>query len=361
MTMTTPFRITAAASSNVSSVDFSTLRFGEVFSDHMAQVIFENKDWQQGEIIPFGPIQLSPALSVLHYGQAVFEGLKAFRYKDGRVNVFRADRHYERFLASCERMSIPPLPREAWFEAIDTLLSMDSAWVPNDRYKSYYIRPFIIAAEPYLGVRPSTRYRFMVIGGPVGNYYAEGIKPVKLTTMPEYARAMRGGTGSAKSPGNYAATLKPSFQAMEKGYAQVLWLDAKERTYIEEVGTSNIFFVIDGTLVTPALTDSILSGVTRDCVLTLAKDFGLPVEERVISIHEVLEAGNNGRLTEVFASGTAAVISPVGLIHHNGSVVELGMERMGPLSQRLYDTITGWHHGDIADTHGWTRLLGDAR
>lgn len=359
--MTTPFRIRPVSQSTLNQVDFSTLRFGEVFSDHMAEVIYENKTWNQGEIRPFGPIEVSPALSVLHYGQAVFEGLKAFRYADGQVNIFRADRHYERFIASCERMSIPALPRDVWFEAIDTLLTVDGGWVPDDTYKSYYIRPFIIAAEPYLGVRPSTRYRFMVIGGPVGNYYAEGIKPVKLTTMPEYARAMRGGTGSAKSPGNYAATLKPSFEAMELGYTQVLWLDAKDRTLVEEVGTSNIFFVMDGALVTPALTDSILRGVTRDTVITLAKKFGIPVEERTISIDEVMEAGRAGRLTEVFASGTAAVISPVGLIHHNGTTLELDRLKMGPVAQRFYDTITGIHHGTVADTHGWTRLLGTAR
>ncbi len=352
------FRIQAAETSRLDSVDFSTLRFGEVFSDHMAQVIFDKKNWQQGEIIPFGPITLSPAVSVLHYGQAVFEGLKAFRYKDGRINVFRADRHYERFIASCERMSIPALPRETWFEAIDTLLTMDKDWVPSDRYKSYYLRPFIMATEPYLGVRPSTRYRFMLIGGPVGNYYAEGIKPVKLTTMPDYARAMRGGTGSAKSPGNYAATLKPSFLAIEQGYAQVLWLDAEKRTFVEEVGTSNIFFVIKGKLITPALTDSILRGVTRDSVLALANDFGMDVEERAISIDEVLQAGKDGSLTEVFASGTAAVISPVGLMHHAGTTIELDMVRMGPVAQRFYDTLTGWHHGDVADSHGWVRLLG---
>jgi branched-chain amino acid aminotransferase len=359
--MTTPFRIQPVSQSTLTHVDFSSLRFGEVFSDHMAEVIYENKAWQQGEIRPFGPIEVSPALSVLHYGQAVFEGLKAFRYSDGRINIFRADRHYERFLASCERMSIPELPRDAWFEALDTLLTMDAGFVPNDTFKSYYIRPFVIAAEPYLGVRPSTRYRFMVIGGPVGNYYSEGIKPVKLTTMPEYARAMKGGTGNAKSPGNYAATLKPSFLAMEQGYAQVLWLDAKDRTLVEEVGTSNIFFVIDGVLVTPALTDSILRGVTRDTVITLAKEFGISVEERTVSIDEVIDAGRTGRLSEVFASGTAAVISPVGLIHHNGATVELDQAKMGPVAQRFYDTITGIHHGTVADTHGWTRLLGDAR
>lgn len=359
--MTTPFRIQPVSESRLPDVDFSTLRFGEVFSDHMVQVLYHDKAWQQGEVIPFGPLELSPAVSVLHYGQAVFEGLKAFRYADGRINIFRADRHYERFIASCERMSIPALPREAWFEALDTLLTMDAGWVPSDTYKSYYIRPFVIATEPYLGVRPSTRYRFMIIGGPVGNYYAEGIKPVKLTTMPEYARAMKGGTGSAKSPGNYAATLKPSFLAMEQGYAQVLWLDAKDRTLVEEVGTSNIFFVIDGTLVTPSLTDSILRGVTRDTVLALAKEFGMSVEERAIAIDEVIDAGRSGRLSEVFASGTAAVISPVGLIHHNGATVELDQTRMGPVAQRFYDTITGIHHGRVPDTHGWTRLLGPAR
>lgn len=353
----TTFRVERAGESRLSATDFSTLRFGEVFSDHMAQVIYADGAWRQGEILPFGPISLSPAVSVLHYGQAVFEGLKAFRHVSGAVNVFRPDAHYERFIRSCDRMGIPHLPRETWFEAIDTLLTVDAGWVPSDRYKSYYIRPFVMATEPYLGVRPALRYRFMVIGGPVGNYYAEGIKPVRLTTMPGYARAMRGGTGSAKSPGNYAATLKPSFEAMAQGYTQVMWLDAAERRWVEEVGTSNLFFQIGDTLATPPLSDTILAGVTRDSVLALAADWGLKVEQRPVSIDELMEAGESGDLKEVFATGTAAVISPVGLIHHDGRTVETDLVRMGPLAQRFYDAITGIHHGQVSDPHGWCRLL----
>lgn len=352
------FRITRTDASRLSTIDFSTLRFGDVFSDHMAQVIFRDGEWQDAEVLPFGPISLSPAVSVLHYGQAAFEGLKAFRHMSGKINLYRADAHYDRFLRSCDRMGIPHLPCGVWFEAIETVLELDQDWVPHDRYKSYYLRPFVMATEPYLGVRPATRYRFMVIGGPVGNYYAEGIKPVLLTTMPDYARAMKGGTGSAKSPGNYAATLKPSFEAMAAGYTQVMWLDAQEREWIEEVGTSNMFFVIDGVLTTPPLSDTILPGVTRDSVLTIAREWGVTVEERPISITEVLKAGKDGRLNEVFASGTAAVISPVGLIHHEGRTIETDRMKMGPLAQRLYTHITGLHHGQVPDTHGWCRLLG---
>jgi branched-chain amino acid aminotransferase len=354
----TSLRIQPTSESRLPATDFTSLRFGDVFSDHMVQIIYSDGAWQQGDILPFGPISLSPAVSVLHYGQAVFEGLKAFHHVSGHVNVFRADAHYERFIRSCDRMGIPHLPKDTWFDAIDTLLDIDKGWVPTDPYKSYYIRPFVMATEPYLGVRQALRYRFMVIGGPVGNYYAEGIKPVRLTTMPAYARAMRGGTGSAKSPGNYAATLKPSFEAMSNGYAQVLWLDAAERSWVEEVGTSNLFFQIGDTLVTPPLSDTILAGVTRDSVLTLASDWGLAVEQRPVSIDEVFRAGEAGLLKEVFASGTAAVISPVGHIHHEGRTVETDMVRMGPLSQRFYDALTGIHHGRIPDPHGWCRLLG---
>lgn len=351
------FGITKIAESKISNVDFNNLKFGDTFADHQFEVRYKNGAWNQGQIMPYGPIQIDPAFSVLHYGQAVFEGMKAFTYKDRKINIFRMDKHYDRFVKSCERMNIPVISREMFDESIKQLIDLDRKWVPTDKYKSLYLRPFIFAAEEFLGVRAALNYRYMVITGPVGNYYAEGIKPVRLTTFPQYVRAVKGGVGDAKVPGNYGATMKANKAAMDAGYAQVLWLDAFEHKYIEEVGTSNIFFLIEDTLITPPLEGTILPGVTRDCVLTLARNWGISVQERKISIDEVFEASRKGSLKEIFATGTAAVISPVGHIFHSSKSIDVGKEKMGPLSQKLYDTITGIHHGDIHDPANWCTLI----
>lgn len=314
-------------------------------------------NWEEGHILPYGPIQLDPAFSVLHYGQAVFEGMKAFTYKSGKINIFRVKKHYERFVKSCTRMNIPIISEELFTSSILELINTDRNWVPVDKFKSLYLRPFIFASDEFLGVRAAQNYRYMVITGPVGNYYAEGIKPVKLTTFPEYVRAVKGGMGDAKVPGNYGATMKPNYEAMKAGYAQVLWLDAFEHKYVEEVGTSNIFFLIGDTLVTPPLEGTILPGVTRDSVIYLAKSWGINVEERRISIDEVFEASESGELIEIFGTGTAAVISPVGQIHHQGKTLDLVQDKMGAVSQKLYDTITGIHHGEIPDPDNWCTLI----
>lgn len=351
------FKITRAEQSKIATTDFNTLRFGDTFSDHMFEIRYKDGTWFQGEIKPYGPIQIDPAFSVLHYGQAVFEGMKAFAYKGGRVNIFRLDKHYDRFVKSCERMNIPTVDQETFAESIKQYVDIDRNWIPSDKFKSLYLRPFVFAAEEFLGVRAARNYRYMVIGGPVGNYYAEGIKPVRLTTFPQYVRAVKGGVGDAKVPGNYGATMKANAEAMSAGYAQVLWLDAFEHKYVEEVGTSNIFFLIGDTLITPPLEGTILPGVTRDCVISLARSWGMEVVEKKISIDEAFEAHTNGTLKEIFATGTAAVISPVGFIHHDGKNLDLEQDSMGPVAQKLYDTITGIHHGEVEDPYNWCTLI----
>lgn len=349
--------INKTTNSRLASTDFSKLSFGDSFSDHQLILPFENGAWGDAVIQEYGPIPMSPSAKILHYGQGVFEGMKAFRYKDGKINIFRADKHHQRFNRSCRRMNIPEVPEEVFMNCLNTLVDLDREWVPKDRFKSLYLRPFIVATDESLGMKTSLNYKFMIIASPVGNYYKEGINPIKLTTMPDYVRAVQGGVGEAKVPGNYAASLYPGSRAQESGYTQVLWLDAIEHKYVEEVGTMNIFFYIDDTLITPPLGGTILPGVTRGSVIELAKSKGINVEERRISIDEILEASKNGTLKEIFGSGTAAVVSPVGLIHHNGEEIELDREKMGPLAQDLYDTITSIHHGDTEDPGKWCFLI----
>ncbi|AXJ01542.1 branched-chain amino acid aminotransferase [Cyclonatronum proteinivorum] len=351
------FPVKKTTASRLQSVNFSDLRFGDVFSDHMFELIYENNSWQKGKIIPYGPVNIMPSANILHYGQGAFEGMKAFTMENGEINVFRIHDHYNRFNDSCKRLNIPSIPEETFTQAILQLVDLDREWVPSDKYKSLYLRPFVFATEEFLGLKTSTTYRFYIITGPVGNYYREGINPVKLTTMPDYVRAVKGGVGNAKVPGNYAASLYPAHVAMQQGYSQVLWLDAIERKYVEEVGAMNIFFVIDGKVSTSPLTGTILPGVTRRSVLELCKLWGLPAEERMISIDELFAAYREGRLTEAFGSGTAAVISPVGVIHHKGEVITLDTEKMGPVAERLYATITGIHHGTEEDPAGWCNII----
>ena len=343
--------------SRLHQVDFSKLTFGETFADHMLSVSCKEGNWSKPVIEPYGPISVSPAVKIMHYGQGVFEGMKAFRYTDGKINLFRADEHYKRMKRSCERMQIPFMDQDTFMETLKVLVDLDREWVPKDKFKSMYIRPFIVAFDASLGMREAQEYRYMVITSPVGNYYKEGIKPVKLTTTPEYVRAVKGGVGEAKTPGNYAASLYPGAKASAEGFTQVLWLDAIEHRYVEEVGTMNIFFVVDGKLITPSLSGSILPGITRKSILELARKWEMDVEERQISIDEVFELHKKGSLTEVFGAGTAAVVSPVGTIHHKGDEIKLDQEKMGPVAQKFYDTITGIHHGEHPDELGWCTLI----
>ncbi len=338
-------------------VNFDNLVFGEQFSDHQYELLYHEDTWGSPRIIPYGPIPVFPAVTTLHYGQAVFEGMKAFRYRDGRINIFRLEDHYNRFVRSCERLCIPPVPRPFFVEGIKTLIDIDREWVPRSKYKSLYIRPIVFASDQTLGLRRSRSYRFHILCGPVGDYYSEGIKPIRLTTMPQYVRAVQGGVGDVKVPGNYAASLKPTLEAQEKGYTQVLWLDAREHRFVEEVGSMNIFFVIDDVLVTPPLNGTILPGITRSCVLELALLKGLRVDERPVSIDELIGLHGSGSLSEIFGSGTAAVISPVGHIHHQGRTITILSKEMGPVARWFYDQITAVHHGEIPDEKSWCTII----
>ena len=290
---------------------------------------------------------------VFHYGQEMFEGLKAYRADDGRILLFRPDMNAKRTNHTNERLCIPKIPEEDFVQAVKELVKIDAAWIPNRKETSLYIRPFIIATDPFLGVRPSDTYLFMIILSPVGAYYPEGLNPVKIWIEDDYVRAVRGGIGEAKTGGNYVASMAAQLKAHEEGYSQVLWLDGVERKYIEEVGAMNIFFKIRGTVLTPMLNGSILPGITRNSVIALCKEWGLPVEERRISVEELYEASKNGDMEEVFGTGTAAVISPVGHLRFQDHVIQIQDGGIGELSQKLYDTVTGIQLGRIPDIRGW--------
>lgn len=331
------------------------LTFGTIFTDHMFVMNYEEgKGWYDPRIVPYGPFSLDPSAMVFHYGQEMFEGLKAYKSDDGRTLLFRPDKNIWRANKTNRRICIPEIPDEDFLQAIKSIVKMDEAWIPHKPGTSLYIRPFIIATDPFLGVRPSSTYIFCIILSPVGAYYPEGLNPVKIWIEDEYVRAVRGGIGEAKTGGNYVASLRSQVKAHDEGYSQVLWLDGVERRYIEEVGAMNIFFKINGTVITPMLNGSILPGVTRDSVIQLCKDWGVPVEERRISIDEIFEAHKNGTLEEVFGTGTAAVISPVGQLRWEDHIMKVQDGGIGPYSQKFYDTITGIQLGRIPDPHGWT-------
>ena len=334
-------------------VDFEHLGFGEVFSDHMLIMDFKDGEWGPAQIVPYGTIEVFPAMCSFHYGQMIFEGLKAFFTRMGAINIFRPQKYHERMNRSCKRLCIPEMSFDLFKEGLKALVSLDREWVPKKAGHSLYIRPFIFATDNFLGVRISETYRFMIITSPVGAYYKEGINPVKLITPGEYIRAAKGGLGEAKTPANYAATLLPAEEAKKKGFTQVLWLDGKERKYVEEVGTMNLFFLIGDELITPSLEGTILPGVTRDSVLHLAKEWKIKTIERRISIDEVFKTSKEGKLKEVFGTGTAAVISPVGEIHHNDNRIVINDGKIGPLSKKLYDEITGIQYGEKVDKYGW--------
>jgi branched-chain amino acid aminotransferase len=308
--------------------------------------------WQTPRIEPFHPLELSPANLTLHYGQAIFEGMKAFLWKDGSVNLMRPTDHLARFARSAEILCMPEVDSSMLLEAIETLIDLDRSVVPDERGTALYIRPTLIANDGALGVRPSNDYLLFVITSPVGAYYARGMNPVRILVEEEAYRVAQGGLGEAKASANYAASLRASQKAREQGFDQVLWLDAHQHKYVEEVGTMNIFFVIDDVLVTPSLDGTILSGITRQCVLELAAEWGIKFEEREVPMQEVVTAHKENRLQECFGSGTAAVISQVGeLFYKNESIII--DERPNSLRERLYKTITGIQYGELPDEHGW--------
>lgn len=349
----TKFDVQLANESRVHEVDFDNLVFGRKFSDHMFEMHYDDGQWQQPRIKPYGSFEITPAMNVLHYGQAVFEGMKAFYVDENTVQIFRPKVHHERFNRSCRRMCIPETDYETFIEALETLIKLDKKWIPKESGTALYLRPFIFASDDLLAARSSDKFTYQIITSPVGAYYAEGFNPVSLTTTDDYVRAVNGGTGDSKAAGNYAGSFLPAKKAKEEGYTQVLWLDAKEHKYVEEVGTMNIHFLIGDTLITPALTGSILPGVTRRSIIALAKDWGLNVEERRITIDEVFEAYEDGSLKEIFGSGTAAVVSPVGYINHKGRTIELDREKPGEFAKKCFDAITDIQYGRAEDKFGW--------
>lgn len=331
------------------------LPFGTIFTDHMFIMNYdEGQGWHDPRIVPYGPIEMDPSAMCLHYGQSVFEGMKAYRAQDGRILLFRPDKNMARLNVSNDRLCIPPIDEELAKAAIEKLVSVEKDWVPSEEGTSLYIRPFIIGVDPHIGVHPAHHLLFMVICCPVGAYYPEGLDPVKIYVETNYVRAVRGGMGFTKTAGNYAASLKAQDEAEKQDYTQVLWLDGVERKYIEEVGTMNVFFVIDDEVVTPALQGSILSGITRMSCIEMLKSWGMKVSERRLSIQEVADAAAEGRLKEAFGTGTAAVISPIGHLKWGDDIMEINNGEIGPLSQKLYDTLTGIQWGKIKDEFGWT-------
>ncbi|MEJ2366540.1 MAG: branched-chain amino acid aminotransferase [Deltaproteobacteria bacterium] len=332
----------------------SQLGFGNYTTDHMFLLDYsESKGWHDGRIEPYGVLRLDPTAMVLHYNQEIFEGLKAYHLEDGGIGLFRPQKNIERMNGSARRMVMPELDPDHFLRALKELILLDRAWIPKSEGTSLYIRPTMIASEPSLGVRPAKEYLFFIVLGPVGAYYPEGFNPTKIYVSDHYVRAVRGGVGQTKTSGNYGATLYVSREAAQKGYTQVLWLDAIERKYVEEVGTSNIFFLMNDKLVTPPLGGTILPGVTRDSVLRLASHWGIDAVERQISIDEVIDSCKDKSLKEMFATGTAAVISPVGLLCYKGEDFQVADGQTGKLSKKLYDEITGIQYGRREDPFAW--------
>ena len=339
--------------------DENNLGFGTIFTDHMFNMDYSpEKGWHNPRIEPYAPFVLDPATMVLHYGQGIFEGLKAYRTEQDKIQMFRPGENLKRLNYSARKLCIPEIDEAFALDALKELLRIERDWVPGAPGTSLYIRPTIIATDPFLGVRASHTYRFYIILSPVGAYYPEGFNPIKIMVTREHVRAVRGGVGDTKTMGNYAASLLAGEKAHEAGYTQVLWLDGVEQRFVEEVGSMNILFVIDDEVVTPELNGSILPGITRDSVLALANSWGMPTSERLITIDEVFEAHQSGRLSEIFGSGTAAVVSPVGELKYEDSVITIGGGEVGPVAQRLFDTMTDIQYGRASDTLGWVEPVG---
>jgi len=338
--------------------DENALGFGRMFTDHMFNMDYSpEKGWHNPRIEPYQPMVMDPACMVLHYGQAVFEGLKAYRTPRGNIQLFRPQANFHRMNTSNRILCIPEIDEHFALSALKELVRLEKDWVPGSPGTSLYIRPTIIATDVFLGVRASNTYRFFIILCAVGAYYPEGFNPVKIWVTKRHVRAVRGGIGEAKTPGNYAASLYAGEKAHEAGFTQVLWLDGVEQKYVEEVGSMNIFFVIEGELVTPALNGSILPGVTRDSVLSLARHWNIPCTERRIAMDDVIRAQKEGRKVEVFGSGTAAVISPVGMIKYNDETIVINNNAVGPVTQRLYEALTDIQYGRTEDPLGWVEKI----
>lgn len=354
MTLTDNISVQRTAHSKIGEVDFSNLGFGKYVADHMLVCDYANGAWQSPQIVPFGDLSLSPTTLALHYGQTVFEGMKAFRMADGTINLFRVHRHYERLTKSLNRMCMAIVPEEVFVEGLKQLITIDKDWVPAAPGTSLYIRPFAFASEAKFGVKVSDEYKFIIFSGPVAPAFQ---KPIRVKVETEYVRATRGGTGAAKCGGNYGGAYYPTQLAKEAGYDQVLWTDGRENKYIEESGMMNALFVIDGKLVTPPLSDSILDGVTRDSLLILAADLGIPVETRPVHIDELEKAFRQHTITEAFGAGTAAIVAPIGTIHINGIDYLLPEYQANAVMFRLRDQLEAIRTGQAPDIHHWNFVL----
>lgn len=339
--------------------DETKLGFGKIFTDHMFMMDFtKEKGWHDARIVPYGPIAMDPACMVLHYGQSIFEGMKAYRGSDDKIRLFRPEKNFERLNISCARMCLPTVDEDFALSCLKKLLEVEKDWVPHLDGTSLYIRPFVFGMDNHVGVHPSDHVVFMIILSPVGAYYPEGLNPVKIFVEKNYVRAVNGGTGFVKAAANYAISMKAQAEAEELSYSQVLWLDGIEHKYVEEVGAMNVFFVLEDEIVTPALQGSILSGITRRSCIELLRSMGHTVNERRISIDEIKEAYAAGKLKEAFGSGTAAVISPMGELCYDGESMVINDGKIGDITQKLYDELTGIQWGKIEDKFGWSELLG---
>jgi branched-chain amino acid aminotransferase len=348
---TVSVKVTRTEASRIGEVDWNNLPFGRIFSDHMLVMDYRDGEWQQAEIVPFANLNLHPATSAIHYGQSIFEGLKAYRTVNGDINIFRPDMNAKRFAESCERMCMPVIPEDMFVELVRKTVEVDSAWIPAQDGFSLYIRPFLFATDEFVGIRPSETYKFVVFTCPVGQYYSE---PVKVKIEEFYTRAAVGGVGRAKTAGNYGASLFPAKQGQLKGFHQLVWTDAKEHKYIEESGTMNIVFIIDGVMVTPSEdADTILRGVTKRSVLEIAKSWGVPVEERKVSVQEIVDAHRNGTLQDAFGAGTAATVAQIIKIGYRDEVLELPPLETRTISNKIKDHLDGIKAGKVKDEFGW--------
>ena len=354
MTDTLDIKITRTSASRLAETDFNNLGFGKIFSDHMFIADYADGEWKNFQIIPYGPLSFSPAMSVLHYGQSFFEGLKAYKHVDGKVALFRPYKNAERFNRSAERLCMPALPEEIFVQSIAALVDLDKDWIPTKEGQSLYIRPFMFATDPYLGVTPSSTYKFIVLTGPAGAYFSKNLN-VKVET--KYSRASEGGFGYAKAAGNYAGSLFPAEEALKEGFDQLIWTDAKDHTYIEELGAANVMFIKDGTLITPSTRDTVLKGITRDTVLTLAREWGVPIEERRVSVAEVVEGIKEGKVTEAFGVGTAATIAPIASISFEGQAYNLPDPAQAEFSNRALKALNEIRYGLTEDTFDWNYIV----
>lgn len=354
MTEILNIEVSRTLNSRLETTDFANLPFGRSFSDHMFVADYESGEWKNFQIVPFADISVSPAASALHYGQAIFEGIKAYKQVDGHISIFRPLKNFERFNISADRMAMPAVPEEVFMGGLTQLVSFDKDWVPSNEGSSLYIRPFMFATDPILGVHASDTYKFIIITGPSGAYYS---KPLKVKIETQYSRAAEGGVGYAKTAGNYARSLYPTKLAQQQGYDQLIWTDAKEHAYIEESGTTNVMFVINDTLITPSTRDTILDGVTRHSILDLASSWGMPIEERRVTVKEVVEAARKGNLQDAFGAGTAATVAPIAEITYHDETFVLPAPATRSFSNKALKTLNEIRYGKIPDEFGWNYLL----